>query len=256
MTLSMIEPILVEPVYPGNVGAVARSAHNYGVNTLKIVGDIDLFDVEAKKMALYGYPLLQAARRFTCLEEAVADCHLVVGAVQQGRANRTAPRPIWEVFDEYRDRLLSGRTGLVFGREDNGLTREEIDVCHVLATIPTPFDLSFNLAHSASIVLYEIYHALHGAERSTRPDMATHAQFEELLQQLQQTLGTIGFFRGNNVAGPMTQLRDIVFRSPLAVRDIPMIRAVLYKVRNFATRALPFLPSELTRDCSTPTENP
>lgn len=249
MPMSQIEIVLVEPIYPGNIGAMARSASNFGVDTIKIVGDVDYLCLEAKKMALYGYPLLEKAHRFSRLYDAVAGCNLIIGTVHQTRFNRTAPRPIWDVMGSNRDRLLRGRTALVFGREDNGLNRDEIDICHTLAVIPTPEGTSFNLAHSVTVFLYEIYRIIHGETPSLEPEAATHEQYEAVIDQLHRTLKAVGFFRGDHEVSSMIQLRELAYRMDLKARDIPFIQAILYKIRNFAARAVHHMPPELTRDC-------
>jgi len=256
MPLNQIEPVLVEPVYPGNVGAMARSSKNFGVETIKIVGDIDYLCLDAKKMALYGYDLLQRARRFSRLRDAVSDCNFVIGTVHQDRYNRSAPQPVWELMRTCRDRLISGRTAIVFGREDNGLMREEIDQCHALAVIPTPKGTSFNLAHSVTVFLYEAYRSIYGETARHLPDKATHADYHALIDQIQKTLGTVGFFRGNHEVSSMIQLRELAYRMDLDVRDIPLLRAVLYKIQHFAERAIPHMPAESTRDCRMPGKEP
>jgi TrmH family RNA methyltransferase len=249
MSLSAFEIILVEPIYPGNVGALARSASNYGIETIKIIGDLDVLCHDAKKMSLYGYPLLQNAARFETLAEAVESCNLVIGTVQQERYNRTPPLPSWTITEQYRDQMLSGKTALVFGREDNGLTRDEIDQCHVLSTIATPEGLSFNLAHSVSLYLYEIYRAVHNENHVNSQRHPCHSELEELIELIQVTLLSVGFFRTEHHASSMTRIRDIVFRMNLSASDVPILKALFYKIHHFAGRAVPLLPEEMVRDC-------
>ncbi|MFQ5560365.1 MAG: RNA methyltransferase, partial [Nitrospinota bacterium] len=165
MGLETIDIILVEPKYAGNVGAIARSAKNYGVRSIKIVGDIDFLCLEAKKMALYGYPLLEQAARFTTLDEALKTNSLAIDTVHQSRFNRKSLKPPWQVFENLSRRLATEPTALVFGREANGLTREEINLCHFLTIIPTDKNLSFNLAHSVTVFLYEAYRSTTGKEK-------------------------------------------------------------------------------------------
>ncbi len=249
MSLSSFEIILVEPIYPGNVGALARSAANFGIETIKIIGDLDVLCSDAKKMALYGYPLLQNAARYHSLSEAVESCNLVIGTVHQERNNRLPPLPSWTVSEQFRDQMLSGRTALVFGREDNGLTRDEIDQCHVLSTIPTPGGLSFNLAHSVSLYLYEIYRAIHSEHHLNSPNHPCHTELEEFIDLIKATLLSVGFFRTENHSSTMTRIRDIVFRMNLSADDVPILKALFYKIHHFAGRAVPLLPEEMVRDC-------
>lgn len=237
--LSNIEIVLVHPVYAGNVGALARSAMNFGVNTIKIVGDLQFLCLDAKKMALYGYPLLEQADRFETLEEALAPCSLVIGTVHQSRFNRTAPRPSWKLMDHLAPRLATERTAVVFGREDNGLTREEINLCHFLATIPTPENTSFNLAHSVTVFLYEIYRTIHGGEFQAEARRPSQGEWENALELAETTLRAMGFFKGTQVESVMIMLREIAFRSQIHAAELPLLKAVLYKMLNIARTHLP-----------------
>ena len=232
--LSQIEVVLVHPIYPGNIGALARSAMNFGINTIKIVGDVQFLCLEAKKMALYGYPLLENAGRFSTLKEALEPCSLVIGTVHQDRYNRTVPRPSWEIIDQVSSRLSHERTALVFGREDNGLVREDIDLCHYLTTIPTPDKMSFNLAHSVTVFLYEIYRGLHGTEEQRQPRRPTQKEFEEVFELGGATLKTMGFFKGAQEESVMIMLREIAYRSQIYASELPLMKAVLYKMLKVA----------------------
>ena len=81
-------------------------------------------------MALYGYGLLQQSTQHETLLDAVQDCSLVIGTVHQTRYHRTGPKPLWDLFPDLAPQYLHHPTAIVFGREDNGLTREEVDLCH------------------------------------------------------------------------------------------------------------------------------
>lgn len=250
MSLSKLEIILVEPIYAGNVGAIARSAANFGVETIKIIGGLDYLCDDAKQMSLYGYPLLQKATRWNTLFDAVAGCSLVIGTVQQDRYNRSTPISSRIMAGTFRSRLISEKTALVFGREDNGLTRDEIDQCHVLSTIPTPTGLSFNLAHSVTIFLSEIHYAVTGAVPDGEPQKPTQSQLDDLIDVMQSSLFAVGFFRPDRKVNTLIRIRDIVYRMNLNAADIPVLKALFYKVDSFARRALPMLPADLFHDCT------
>lgn len=241
MPLSNLEIVLVEPQYPGNVGAVARSAKNYGIPALTIVGNLDFLTLEAKKMALYGYDLLETAKRATSLAEATADCRLVIGTVHQLRYHRSPPRPLWEILQETAPVIASQRSAIVFGREDNGLTRDETNICHHLAVIPTPADLSFNLAHAATVSLYEAWKSVNSTEQSNIIQRPTHSEYEDFFGILESTLTAIQFFKGEQRDSVMIMLRDIVYRSNLSPADLPLLKAILYKIRKTTGFSSPFL---------------
>ena len=230
MSLSKLQIVLVEPIYPGNVGAVARSAKNFGINSIKIVGDLDILCLDAKKMALYGYDLLQQATHHSSLLDAVKDCSLVIGTVHQTRYHRSGPRPIWDIFPDLASQLMYQNTAIVFGREDNGLNREEVDLCHILAVIPTPEKLSFNLAHSVSIFLYEIHRCLYKKDIPETKRRPNQLEYEEFMTLLEQLLHEIEFIKGTQKDSVLTMMRDILYRSQIGSSDLPVIKAVMYKM--------------------------
>jgi TrmH family RNA methyltransferase len=236
MRLSNIQIVLVEPVYPGNVGSSARSARNFGVENFKIVGNDEYRTLEAKKMALYGYDLIENNQRFNTLQDAVGDCQMVIGTVHQGRFHREPPRPLWEIITNVKDLLADQKVAFVFGREDNGLTREEIDQCHRLAIIPTPDSMSFNLAHSVTVCLYETFKVMTQGDFSACPYRPTHAEYSDLISLLHDTLISMGFFKGDGESSAMTSIRDIIYRSHFSSSDLPFIKALLYKIKSVAER--------------------
>ena len=229
MSLAHVEIVLVGPQYPGNVGAIARSAHNFGMPTIKIVGDLDVTDVEARKMALYGRDVLYNTRMFTSLADAVADSRLVIGTVHQTRFKRTPPAPVWDIVTRHIDTIASIPTSIVFGREDNGLLREEIDLCHALMVIPSCESLSFNLAHSVSMVLYEIYKNLCGGVHGVHLAKPSQRDFEEVFEIADAMFHHIDFYRGSQEKSVMAAIREIAYRSNLYTRDLPLIRAIMHR---------------------------
>ncbi|MBN1355966.1 hypothetical protein JXA40_06795 [bacterium] len=237
MVLSNVEIVLVEPIYPGNVGSAARSAFNYGVEIMKIVGKLDCSAVETRQMALYGFDLIRNLQRFESLEAAVADTQLVVGMVQQPRSHRQSPGSLNTLARELNNELSRHRIALVFGREDNGLTREEVDLCHYLATIPNPKNLSFNLAHSVTVALYEIYQSLGEKPAENRPARPRNSEYQAVIELMHQTLQELDFFKGNGENSAMTAIKDILYRSRITSSDIPLLKAVLYRIRKITRKS-------------------
>lgn len=235
MKLSNIEIVLVEPIYPGNVGAIARSANNYGIETIKIIGELDYLSLPAKKMALYGFDLLKNAQQFNNLNNAVKECNYIIGTVHQERVHRQPPKPVWDVMKQLPS--TGKRIALVFGREDNGLTRDEIDICHALAVIPTDEHKSFNLAHSVTVCLYEIHKSLTQVKQPNNTDkLPTQKQYEELIDHFNNMLHEIQFIKGDLERSTMTSMREIMYKANISTEDIPLIHAVLYKIEKVAQK--------------------
>ena len=167
-----IEVVLVRPKEDGNVGAVARLARNFGADRLVLAASRARIGSEARRRAMGGLPLLRAARRVSSFAEAVADADLVVGTTDMSTGRSSAylrrsvsPERLGEVV-----RTLEGTVALVFGPEDNGLSREELLHCDLLVHIPSRREFpTLNLSHAAAVVLYSVHRARGPTDPETTP---------------------------------------------------------------------------------------
>ncbi|MDX1534031.1 MAG: RNA methyltransferase [Thermoplasmata archaeon] len=152
--------VLVEPREGGNVGAVARVMANLGYQDLVLVRPGSLEG--AYRRAMHGRLVLKNAEVVADLTEAIVDADLTVGTTaipsfKEEAFHRHAVTP-WELAARLRD--LEGTVALLFGREDFGLSNEDLDRLDALVHIPTqPAYPVLNLSHAAALVLYELYKA-------------------------------------------------------------------------------------------------
>jgi tRNA/rRNA methyltransferase len=155
--------VLLRPKEDGNVGAVARAMKNFGVARLILVAPRAPLGGEARRRAMGGLEILRRAEVVGTFDEALRGQDLVVGTsdVSSQNQNRSYPRrgltpPEWAQMMTG----LSGRIALVMGPEDNGLSREELERCDQLVSIPTERSFpSLNLSHATTVLLYEAYMA-------------------------------------------------------------------------------------------------
>jgi tRNA/rRNA methyltransferase len=155
-----IDVVLVRPKEDGNIGAVARVARNFGAERLVLVGPRARVGPEARRRAMGGLPLLASARRFERWEEALADADLVIGTtdLSLGRSmsyhrRAVTPERLGEML-----RPLEGRVALLFGPEDNGLGREELERCDLVVHIPARREFpTLNLSHAVGLLLYAVH---------------------------------------------------------------------------------------------------
>lgn len=130
---------------------------NFGFSRLSVVAPYEPHWREARS-AVGSVELLQTAREFSTLAEAVRDCTLVLGTGTQ--THRKPEQPVItlnELGSHLVPALLHGRIAIVLGPEKHGLTREDLSRCHSLVEIPTdPRQPSMNLGQSAAVLLYEI----------------------------------------------------------------------------------------------------
>jgi tRNA/rRNA methyltransferase len=155
---SRFSVILVEPQYPDNVGHTARSMLNFGVGDLVLVNAAE-HGPETRERAVHAQDVLDQARRYATLAEAKKEFDVLVGFAARISTLNKAHRRMSEPLELVARRLdeMGGRIGLVFGREDFGLSNDDVETCDMLCTIPTsPSYRSMNLSHAVTVALYEM----------------------------------------------------------------------------------------------------
>jgi tRNA/rRNA methyltransferase len=174
--LRNITIVLVRPQYAGNIGAVCRAMKNMGLSRLILVSPgQDPLSAEARMMATSARDILQKAKIFSSLEEALQGFRWIAGTSARKGINRgpfISPR---EISPEILQHARSIPVAILFGPEDRGLTNRELDPCHALIRIPThPGLSSLNLAQAVMVMGYELYLAtlaeLENGERGMRPE--------------------------------------------------------------------------------------
>ncbi|KCZ70663.1 RNA methyltransferase, TrmH family, group 1 [Candidatus Methanoperedens nitroreducens] len=220
--------ILVEPIYSGNVGSVARVMKNFGFNELILLNPCEL-DMPARLMAMHAYDLIESARIVSSLKEAIEGSNIVVGMT--GLPGRTDNRHIRMPAlspRKLRDKL-SGKSGVVsllFGREDDGLRNDELELCDIIVTIPTDQEYpSMNLSHAAAVVLYELSDVGSGDTC-----MADRFDIELLYEHLNEVLSDIEY-KEHKKDKTRLMLQRILGRAELTGREVQTLRGVLRRIQ-------------------------
>ncbi len=238
-----IRIVLVNTSHPGNIGGCARAMKNMGLDRLYLVEPKRFPDHEADWRAASAQDVLQGAVVTSTVEEAVADCHFVVGTSARGR------RIPWPLLDprgcapQIATAAENGDVAILFGREDRGLTNEELQQCNLHLNIPTSeVYSSLNLAMAVQIVCYEL-RLLVGEELSASGTDQWDAPFtsrdeaERFYVHLEQTLVDIEFL---NPAAPrqlMTRLRRLFNRVRLDEMELNILRGMLTQTQKWVARA-------------------
>ncbi len=229
--LPQIRIVLIETSHPGNIGATARAMKNMGFYELVLVAPKQFPHAEATARAAGADDVLARAKVVETMAEAVADCHLVIGASARRRAIQW---PLWtprESAQQIWQAPRSHKCAIVFGRERSGLSNQEMDLCQVGLHIPCNPDYgSLNLAAAVQIVVYELHQAS-VRESEAMPEgeiLANHDQLESFYQHLQQTLYAIGFLHSSKQAPSiMRRLRRLFGRTRLEKKEVDILRGIL-----------------------------
>lgn len=155
--LANVRVVLVHTTHPGNIGSVARAIKNMGMSQLYLVKPKNFPHERAGWRAASAGDILENAVVVETLDEAIADCGLVVGSSARGRKipwpmvdPRSAAQRMLPELDQH-------PVAMVFGREDRGLTNEELQRCNLHVNIPASEDYSsLNLGMAVQVVTYEL----------------------------------------------------------------------------------------------------
>ncbi len=229
--LSNVSIVLVEPQNPGNVGMVCRAMKNMGLTGLRLVNPCRTDHPEALKFAVAARDLLEEAVIFPTLKEALADCPFSVATTRRHGKYRQEIFTPAEIAGKIGAVKGTGRVALVFGREDSGLTTDEVALCRWQATIPTAGDFgSLNLAQAVLVFAYELFRdegeTIPRQERMPAPS----GELEILYEHMEQTLLRIGFLNPQNPDHIMRTLRRIFARAELDPREVSVLRGMMAQI--------------------------
>lgn len=239
--LDAIRIVLVNTSHPGNIGGVARAMKNMGLTQLYLVEPQDYPSDRAKWRASNALDVLESAIVVDTLDEAIADCGLVVGTSAR---ERRIPWPLVtprECADRSFREASTHPVAIIFGREDRGLTNEELHKCNYHVHIPSnPEYSSLNLAAAVQVVTYEIRmtclntqqgKAIHFDDWDMPP--AKNEALEHYYTHLESTLEKIGFLDPDNPRQTMTRLKRLYSRVRLDEMELNILRGVLTAMQNF-----------------------
>lgn len=230
--LHNISILLVNTKTPGNIGAVARCMMNTGLSRLILVRPPIDRDDEALKLAAGAESILEKAEVFPTLQEAIAGHGLVIGTSRHRGKQRKNLRSPREAAEAVAPLLAKNRIAIVFGREVNGLDREDLSLCHELVCIPSSDAFpSLNLSHAVMVVAYELFVAAATRAPLSDRELARAEEVESFYRHLEETLSAIGFIGPENREHMMYSLRQLFGRARLDQRDVSILRGVLSEAR-------------------------
>lgn len=250
--LDNIRIVLVHTTHPGNIGAAARAMKNMGLSELYLVAPRQYPCDEALHRAANAVDVLQRASVVETFDEAIADCGLVIGSSARERA---IPWPLLDARQacaQAHREAARHKVALVFGREDRGLTNEELQKCQLHIHIPSnPEYSSLNVAMAVQVIAYELRMAhLAGDVPGDAPvdapvdamagwdfPFAPAADIERFYDHLEETLGEMGFLKADAPKQTAARLRRLFQRTRLDAMEINMLRGILTSAQYWVRKA-------------------
>ncbi|WP_144821646.1 tRNA (cytosine(32)/uridine(32)-2'-O)-methyltransferase TrmJ [Marinobacter piscensis] len=250
-----IRIVLVETSHSGNIGAVARAMKNMGLANLWLVNPHSFPDEASYARAAGASDILDRAQVVPTLKEALEDCTMVLGTSARGRKLPWPVVPPPQAAEIAAQSSQAAPAALVFGRENHGLSNDELHLCHYHIHIPSNPDYSsLNLAMAVQVMCYELrmlfLRTLEGGEGSpylkpmTSPGdpgwdvpAARAGDVEGFFQHLEQALYDVGFHRRENPRQLMSRLRRLFQRARLDKLEVNILRGILTAVQKTAGKA-------------------
>ena len=229
--------ILVGPQMGENIGAAARAMANFGLARLRLVKPREEWpNPQARKMASGAGRILDDAVVYHTLEEAVADCALVLATTARAHDQAKPVIDAGEAAREAAPRIAAGETvGILFGRERIGLENHEVALADRIVTLPVnPAFASLNLGQAVVIVAYEWFKLAGPGLPFAQPEKSPQASKQQLLaffNSMEQELEKVEFFRPPDKRDTMQiNLRNIFTRMALTQQDIRTLHGVIMSI--------------------------
>ena len=254
---SNVRIVMMNTSHPGNIGAVARAMKNMGLAELCLVSPKSFPDIVAERRAAGAKDILANTRVVNTFDEAIEGCVSVIGTSARGRK---IPWPVINPRDcaaKVREYALiptgSGEPGhenkvaIVLGREDRGLSNDELQRCNYHVHIPTNPDYSsLNVAMALQVVAYELrmdyllYSGLGDVKQAActlSPEdegwdepLATSGEVEGLMGHLEEVMIKTEFFDPDNPRQLIPRLRRLFQRSRMDKIEVNIMRGFLNTV--------------------------
>ncbi len=241
--------VMIQTSHPGNIGSAARAMKTMGIHDLRLVNPTRFHSPETKALASGADDILENARLCSTLQEALADCHYVIGtSARNERSLRWPQMDARECGQWVAKHLPKQKIALVFGRERTGLTNDELEHCQALVHIPMAFDFfSLNIAAAIQIICYECMMAVRQTAKPCEEananeldeEPATAAAMESFFTHLESTLVEVEYLDPENPRLLMRRLRRLYGRITPTQSEVNILRGMLaaFQGRKFTRRS-------------------
>ena len=236
---------MVNTTHSGNIGGVARAMKNMGLNNLVLVEPKSFPSDDASARAAGADDILNSAAIVKSLQDAIEDCELVFATSAR---ERHIPWPILDprqmsgIVKEAKHADSEKNIAIVFGREDRGLTNEELHLCQHHVCIPSVDEFSsLNIAAAVQVIAYELRVAYlqmlnEGSENAPQwgtswdVPLATQQELELMFEHFETTMSNTGFLDPQNPRQLMTRLRRLLMRALPDKIEVNILRGMLTSI--------------------------
>jgi len=221
-----ISIILVRPKFHENIGSVARAMKNMGLSRLIVINGSSPLHPNAYKLASGAEDILERAEELPTLREAISELKCLVGMTSRAGRDRHPDLTPKALVKKIASLSQENSIGLAFGSEKEGLTNEELSLCHFYVRIPSAESFpSLNLAQAVMVVCYELFQA--SREMPKAPvRLAPAEQLERMFEHMEKTLIQIGFLNSDHPQRIMRALRRLFGRTQMDEREVQILQGI------------------------------
>lgn len=249
--LSHVRIVMVNTTLPANIGSALRAMKTMGLSKLVLVAPKTYPHPDINALAAGAADLIDQIEIVARLEDAIQDCQLVFGTSAR---SRTIPWPLLDARPAAEKSLHAvvkqqQEIAIVFGREDRGLTNEELAMANYHVTIPVNDDYGvLNVAQAIQVICYEMRMAalqLIEQPQDTQATMqvtesqsmqwdeplVTHDQMQQFYPHLEKMLAEIEFMDPKNPRLLPLRLRRLFGRIQLDRMEYHLLRGIFTRVQ-------------------------
>ncbi|MHC9004824.1 tRNA/rRNA methyltransferase [Enterobacter adelaidei] len=217
--------VLVAPARAENIGAAARAMKTMGFTDLRIVDSTAHLEPAARWVAHGSGDILDNITTYETLAAALHDISFTVATTARSRAKfhyYATPAELVPMLKEKSQWLE--KAALVFGREDSGLTNEELELADVLTGAPMVADYpSLNLGQAVMVYCYQLASLMQIPQPQS--EGANENQLAALRVRVEQLLSQLGVADDLKMADWLQQRLG-----RLEQRDTAMLHRLLHDI--------------------------
>ena len=227
----MIYVVFVEPESPGNIGFLARTMKNFGLTNLVLINPCKL-ENESYYKAMHARDIVSNLETYYSLEEFLKakEIDSAIGTTGNAGGSYNVAR-ISISPEQLADSInYNGNLALIFGREGNGLSNQEISLCDVIVSIPThDYYPVLNITHAAAIIFYEMFKR----EKSypvDRLEAASAAEKESLINCVDEIILKLGYPQHKSRNASLV-FRRIIGRAFISEREAHTLKGTFRRIK-------------------------
>lgn len=228
----MIYVVFVEPKTPGNIGFLARTMKNFGLSQLVLINPCEL-EHEAYYQSMHAREIIYNRQEYHSLSEFLdaRGIDFAVGTTGTAGGSYNIPRIAVTPENLAQSLNVQGDVALIFGREGDGLTNHELELCDVVVSIPTHESYPIlNITHAAAIIFYELFKN----EKQYPVEDLEEASLEEkqgLMEYMDDVLDNLDYppHKRKNAS---TVFRRVVGRAFVSGREAHTLKGMFRRIRD------------------------